>query len=248
MLPELVTIPISHYGERARWALDLAGVDYREIHHLQTFSWVAALRRGGKKTLPVLVTDDGTLADSSDIVKWAMTRSRTPQVAAGAEGERLERQLADDYGVETRRVGYEWFFRARRDMILGYNAGRAPAWEVATVAAAFPFMKAFMSRYLDISPASIERGKDTVQRTMDRVASRLSDGRPFLMGDTFTTVDLTFAAMSAPGILPPRYGVRLPALGEIPEDAARSVAGYREHPAGRFALRLYEERPAPRGR
>ena len=31
----LVTIPISHYCEKARWALDRAGLDYREERHVQ---------------------------------------------------------------------------------------------------------------------------------------------------------------------------------------------------------------------
>lgn len=61
----LVTIPISHYGDRARWTLDLAGVPYRELHHLQMFSWFAALRRGGRKTLPVVEIDGKVLTDSS---------------------------------------------------------------------------------------------------------------------------------------------------------------------------------------
>ncbi|MCW3023116.1 MAG: Glutathione S-transferase family protein, partial [Conexibacter sp.] len=32
--PILVTIPISHYCEKARWALDRAGVAYEERRHL----------------------------------------------------------------------------------------------------------------------------------------------------------------------------------------------------------------------
>ncbi len=49
MRPRLLTIPISHYGERARWALDWAGVDYEETHHLQMFSWFAAFAHGGRR-------------------------------------------------------------------------------------------------------------------------------------------------------------------------------------------------------
>ena len=31
----LITIPISHFCEKARWALELAGLPYREEPHLQ---------------------------------------------------------------------------------------------------------------------------------------------------------------------------------------------------------------------
>src|SRR5438270_1541709 len=70
----LITIPISHYCEKARWALDRAGVAYREEPHLPLFHYTGTFRAGGGRTVPVLVTDDGVLADSTDIVAWADAR------------------------------------------------------------------------------------------------------------------------------------------------------------------------------
>ena len=51
---ELITIPISHYCEKARWALDRAGIPYRERAHLQAIHWFAVRRAGGARTVPVL--------------------------------------------------------------------------------------------------------------------------------------------------------------------------------------------------
>jgi glutathione S-transferase len=34
-LLRLITIPISHYCEKARWALERAGLPYREERHVQ---------------------------------------------------------------------------------------------------------------------------------------------------------------------------------------------------------------------
>src|SRR6187455_2623113 len=67
----LITIPISHYCEKARWALDRTGVRYREQAHLQLIHWFAARRAGGGRTVPVLVCGDRVLADSADIVDEA---------------------------------------------------------------------------------------------------------------------------------------------------------------------------------
>ena len=47
MPARLVTIPISHYCERARWALDRAGIVYREERHVQIVHRVASRRAGG---------------------------------------------------------------------------------------------------------------------------------------------------------------------------------------------------------
>ncbi len=250
-LPRLVTIPISHYGERARWALDHAGVDYDEEHHVQFFSWLAALRLGGKRTLPVLVTEDGVLTDSADIVRWADARGGAPlfpnDPARRDEIERFERELCDDYGVETRRLAYRAFFGAL-DACLPYNAGRAPRAEVKLLAIARRPMIRFVKAYFGIEPKKLDRARAVVLRTMDDVARRLADGRPYLFGDCFSAADLAFATMTAPSVRPDRYGVELPPLDLLSVDSARTIAELRAHPAGAFALRLYDERPAPRGR
>ena len=68
MVLRLVTIPISHYCEKARWALERADMPYREERHIQGVHQVAARRAGGGKTVPVLVTDDGAIGESQEIL------------------------------------------------------------------------------------------------------------------------------------------------------------------------------------
>ena len=70
-LRRLVTIPISHYCEKARWALDRAGLAYVEERHVQGVHQLAARRAGGDGTVPVLVTDEGVFAESEWIVRYA---------------------------------------------------------------------------------------------------------------------------------------------------------------------------------
>ena len=67
----LVTIPISHYCEKARWALDRAGIAYREERHVQIVHRVASRRAGGGGTVPVLVAPEGVFAQSADILAYA---------------------------------------------------------------------------------------------------------------------------------------------------------------------------------
>src|SRR5437588_1656186 len=71
----LITIPISHYCEKARWALDRAGIAYREERHVQLVHRVAARRAGGGSTVPVLVTDGGVLRESNEILTWVDERA-----------------------------------------------------------------------------------------------------------------------------------------------------------------------------
>ena len=80
-----------------------------------------------------------------------------------------------------------------------------------------------------------------MQRTFDAVAARLDDGRPYLCGDAFTAADLAFAALAEPVVIPPEYGVPLPAVEELPPDMADAVLAFRAHRAGAFACRLFAE-------
>ena len=59
----LLTIPISHFCEKARWALERAGLAYREERHVQGVNRVVSKRAGGHGTLPVLVCEIGVAQD-----------------------------------------------------------------------------------------------------------------------------------------------------------------------------------------
>jgi glutathione S-transferase len=71
----LVTIPISHYCEKARWALERAGLPYREERHVQGIHRFASRRAGGGGTTPVLVTPEGSLGESEEILLWVDERT-----------------------------------------------------------------------------------------------------------------------------------------------------------------------------
>ncbi len=69
----------------------------------------------------------------------------------------------------------------------------------------------------------------------------LADGRRYLVGERFSAADLAFAALSAPLVVPPEYGTQLPQPTDLPDHMAARVRAWREHPAGRFASRLFAE-------
>jgi glutathione S-transferase len=62
-LPRLITIPISHYCEKARWALDRTGVAYVNRGHMPLLHWASTVPRGGRSA-PFLITSVGTFKDS----------------------------------------------------------------------------------------------------------------------------------------------------------------------------------------
>jgi glutathione S-transferase len=104
----LITIPFSHFCEKARWALDWCGVPYVEraclpgVHLMHT-------RRIGGRTVPALIRTDGSaLTDSSAILRWADThapahkRLLPADDAALAAAQELEDEFDEGLGPATR--------------------------------------------------------------------------------------------------------------------------------------------------
>jgi glutathione S-transferase len=240
----LITIPISHYCEKARWALDWAGVAYEERAHLQGFHWVAVRRAGGGKTAPVLVSGDRVLAESAEIVAEADALAppgrrlipEDPETAA--EVRRLEADFDARLGPHGRRWMYNEL-RGRRDLAIAYASTGVPAWQRRALPLFYPAMSRVIDRYLDISPASAAESETIVRTTFDEVADRLSDGRPYLCGEHFTAADLTFASLAGSVLMPPEYAVPLPQPAELPPSMAATVEELRAHPAGVHALAMF---------
>jgi glutathione S-transferase len=242
----LITIPISHYCEKARWALERARIRYREQAHLQLIHWLAVRRAGGGRTVPVLVCGERVLADSADIVDEADAKAPPGQrlypddPGAAAEVRALERDFDTNLGPHGRRWMYNEM-RGRRDLAIAYGCTGVPTWERRALPLAYPAVVRVIDRYLDITTETAAQSEVQVRMAFDAVAKRLSDGRPYLCGDRFTAADLTFAAMAASVLMPPEYGVPLPQPDELPVAMAASVREFRAHPAGAHALAMFRD-------
>jgi glutathione S-transferase len=242
----LVTIPISHYCEKARWALERTGMPYREEPHVQGIHRIAARRAGGGRTVPVLVTPEGAIGDSTAILAWVDERTapehRLYPADPGArrELEGLCRRLDEELGPSGRRLMYVHMLAQRR-LMLSFNNHGVPAWEDRALRWGWPVAIRYARRALDIRPGVEDEDEATVWRELDFVAGLLADGRPYLGGERFGAADLTFGALSAPLVVPAIYGVPLPQPEVMASRTREFVERAREHPAGRFALRLIAE-------
>ncbi len=242
----LITIPISHYCEKARWALDRAGIPFFEDAHLQLIHRLAVRRAGGGKTAPVLVCGNEVLSESAEIVKWADRRMPAGRrvypedTEALAEVHALERDFDQRLGPEGRRWMYDGI-RGHSDLAIRYACTGVPAWERRGLPLLYPLVARGLDRYLDITPETAARAEAEVQRTFDDVAGRLADGRAYLCGERFTAADLAFSALAAAVLMPPGYGVPLPQPDELPPQTAAVVRKLRQHPAGEHAMRMFRE-------
>jgi glutathione S-transferase len=238
----LITIPQSHFCEKARWALDRAKIPYREEAHLPMFHLPATLLRGGKQTVPVLKSRIGTFDDSTNVLHYVDSFLDEKQKLFPADGSkdiaRLENHFDEVLGPAG-RIWVYWHLLPEKELSISIVENTVPAYQAKIGRALFGVVRAMMKRKMKLNAETAANGLEKVRDVFDEVGRLLADGRPFLTGDRFTAADLTFASLAAIVTLPAEYGGPLPTLENAPPKMQETVKELREYPAGKFVLKMF---------
>jgi glutathione S-transferase len=240
----LVTMPHSHYAEKARWALDRLALPYREEAHVPLLHRLATLRRGGG-SVPLLLHGGRALCDSTDILEHADAACGGDRLYPADPAQReavsaLEARFDDALGPHARRWAYAQFL-PYRDALRTMMARGVPRWEAKLLPLLMPAVVPLVRRAFRITPESAERSRRRVHALFEEVGELLRDGRRYLVGGRFSAADLSFAALASPVLLPAACGASYPALETVPWAMRDEVQRLRDTAAGRFALRLYAQ-------
>ncbi len=242
----LITIPVSHYCEKARWALTKLKLPYVEEAHMPPFHRLATNRVGGKST-PVLVTKSGVFTDSTDILQYldkiapanAKLYPSNPELRR--QVEELEDLFDEQLGPATRVWGYFYTINNYKFIQKRWTQG-VPYFEEALFPIVYPLMRPVVRKAFNITPESAAQAYKQIQSIFDKVNVLLADGRTYLVGDSFSAADITFAALTAPVISPPEHPIKPRYEQELPDSFASEISAFRETPAGAYVLRLYRDR------
>jgi glutathione S-transferase len=203
--PVLYHIEVSHYNEKARWALD-----YKRIPHVRKAPppmmhtvWAYAMTRG--VTFPVLKLNGSAIGDSTRIIEALERKHPEPALYPSGHAERaraleLEEFFDEELAPHIRRALFAEVTRDREAFAWAAapTGGRAAhAGFKATAALAGPVLR---MRY-GINPETAEQGWRKTGAALDRLEAELG-GRDYLVGDTFTVADLTAAALFHPIVRP----------------------------------------------
>jgi glutathione S-transferase len=240
----LITMPHSHYAEKARWALDWLSLPYREEPHVPLLHMIATTRHGGRG-VPVLVHGARRLSDSTDILVYADSvcggdRLYPRDPAQRGAVDALEEQFDETLGPHTRRWAYAQML-PHRGLLRTMMSRGVPRVEAILLPMIMPIVVPAVRAAFRITAESAQRSTQRVDEVFREVGNQLEDGRRFLAGERFTAADLTFASLAAPVLLPPACRASYPALEEVPATMRDEVLRLRDTAAGRFALRLYTE-------
>ena len=258
----LVTIRFSHFNEQARWALDRFRVPYTEEPYVPILHMLPvrlATARWGKHvgkpdavssahSTPLLMTPDGPIQDSRDIGEYVSKVYGNGSLYPCEETRKLVDEFHDRLGPQTRRAAY-FFVLQEKDLFLRLAKINIPTLQYFVVCATWPIIRAGIANGLGVAQDRAMRCMERVRDIFEEVSQRLSDGRPYLMGNQFTAADIAFCCMGAPALLPQPeegYGGRLPSIQDLraTKNGARFadfVEQLRATPAGKYALRMFAQ-------
>lgn len=237
---DLYTFAVSHFSEKARWALDLSGIPYRERRLLPGPHLLRTRTLGKHSTVPILRRGTTVTQGSSAILDHleqvlSVTRLTFPG-GREPEGKALEALLDHSFGLGIQRVGYDALLQ-ERPLLVGAWAVDGPWWARPLYAVTGGIVAAAVRRGYGIEPEGVQRARDRFNKAFDQTdaALRLT---PYLLGDSFTRADLTLAALLAPLFQPPQHPVPWFTLPQSLIDFRDQFVG---RPTSLHVLRMYRE-------
>jgi glutathione S-transferase len=206
--PVLWQFRVSHYNEKARWALDYKKVPHERRSVLPGFHIPRIMMLSGQKTVPVLILDGKTVADSTRIIEALEKAYPDPPLYPADPAERRRAlDLEEYFDVELGPyIRLRFFHEVLEDSDFtaallsgGFGPGTRRFYR-----AAFPVIRRLMKFDMKINESTAQQAQAKIVLALERIASEI---RPsgYLVGDRFSVADLTAAALLLPLTFPPEF-------------------------------------------
>ena len=249
--PTLITFPPSLDSELSRFLLAHYQIPHREQRHTLILSSFATLWHGYTVRFPLLYGDSYRFNTARKMIDYFDPLSPADRRLLPDHDDPEQAKADWDYfnhtlGTATSVFGYCHLLK-HREIMTGPLSDGALEFEVVAVRVAYPIFAGLLRVLLRLTASRAESALGEIREVMKKVDERLSDGRPYLMGDHFSLSDMAFAVAAAPIVWPDEYGGKLPPLADTPPEIKNAVAEMREHTAGQFTLRIYREHRTRRG-
>lgn len=209
--PQLWQIPYSPWSERARWALDAAGVEYQSMGYQPMLGERALkrLRGDGKASVPVLALADRAIGDSAAIAEWAaQTPGGVHLLPKGVDvtqyDDLIERGLAAGRVISLSKVLKDP--KALCEMVP--KSMRSIPWLPAQIAAFG--VRRTLAKYGSEATA-VDTARAELATVLDRLREELAKappGSPRTLTGQFSLLDIGFAQVLV-FIHPPTTGIRV---------------------------------------
>jgi glutathione S-transferase len=236
---QLYTFAISHFSEKARWALDFEGVPYEERRLVPGPHMLTTRRLARASSVPILRHGSKVVQGSSAILDYLEKslggkRLRDAEPAEQQRIRALEARADQAFGLGIQRIFYGALL-PKREVVTDLWCQHGPSWARPFYRVAYPTVAAAVRRMYKTRPDAIERAKTRFHEAMEEM-DRLLGAQPYLGGERFGRADLAVAALLAPMCRPPEHLMRWPAT---PPELADFVGSFEGRPTWNHVLRMY---------
>jgi glutathione S-transferase len=211
--PVLWHIEVSHYNEKARWALDYKGVAHRRRAPLPGVLHPAvALAKTRKPFFPILEIDGRTICDSTRIIEELERSHPDPPLYPADPAQRARALELEDYFDEEvaphmRRLMFWEISRDPQRSSDGLALMGAPRLPTRL---ARPAVEMVARRYGG-KPGAIDDAREHGFAGFERIVAEVGPSG-YMVGDSFTVADLTAASILFHLAEPPEFQYEIPDL------------------------------------
>jgi glutathione S-transferase len=244
--PELFQFKVSHFNEKARWALDFKGIEHVR-HSLLPGPQKAKMQRlSGQQQTPVLRWGDDVVVGSAAIIDYLERRHPEPRLYPSDDATlrraiSVQARFDEEVGPAIRlAMFYDLLFDSGYFVSM-FTSGQ-PLLARVGYRAIFPLVSVLMTRQMKITPENAEAALVETRRGLDFVVHE-SRATGYLAGDSFSVADLAAASLLAPAVemdpspfgYPKPYPARLRAWWDR----------WCEHPGVTWVRSMYERHRGP---
>jgi glutathione S-transferase len=176
---KLITMYGSPWSERVRWSFAFKKLPYEKQNYEPGVDEAAVKKLTGQAMVPVLVTGDKVIPDSSAILDWLEEARPEPALLPKSAKERAMVTLWEEIALNAMGPHGRTLITGRLLRIDDPEAQKSG--------------KYFAEKY-GYSEFAEQQSRLTATRILTSLRDTLS-GRQYLVGDTFTRADVTVAAM-----------------------------------------------------
>lgn len=243
--PLLYVFAISHYCEKARWALDYLGIDY-ELRFVAPGEHRQLARKLGARHsyVPYLSADGQLVQGSANIIDWADDVTPDPDkrltpVGGREQCEQIEKRIDDIAGVHVRRLYYSEALVEYPGTIRPFFTRDLPLPKKLLTSIAWGKIRKIIIADMDLGAAQRQESRDIVERELDWVDELLADGRNTLLDSRFSRADIAVASLLSPLVLPAKHPTYQ--MMQHPPKLAEDIARWAERPSLQWVSEIYDK-------
>ena len=239
--PNLCVFSISHYCEKAKWALDYFDIDYK-LNTLLPGQHIAFARKLGleRGALPILRVNGEVIQGSSLILDWAEAITPRDMLPNADEIAGIEKRLDDVLGVHLRRQFYS-------EAMVEFPATVKPMFmfglsiiDKLKLNFIWPAVRKKMIMAMDLGYEEGLASRAIVEAELAWLDDQIAGGNRYLVNNQFSRADITAASLLAPIVLPEQYPMTK--LMQLPPRISRDRNQWNKRPVFKWVRQVYRER------